>query len=136
MKKTIRRILCVLSVMLLCVSIATVAFGAYYYKGSVRLSETESSDHTDGYVGHLGYGKLTNYSTSAGNVQLDLQFSTGSGWTTAATVITSPGNTVQTSVWGRTNVSYLIRVVVSSTSNPWFSDPGRIADGYVYTDIP
>ena len=135
MKKTIRRILCVLSVMLLCVTLATVAF-AYYHKGSVHLSATESSVHTSGYAGHVGYGKLINYVASEGNAQLDLQFSTGSGWTTAATVITSPGNTVQTSVWGRTNVNYLIRVVVSSTSNPWFSDPGRIADGHVYTDIP
>lgn len=114
---------------------STVVFAyTMILRGSVTLAANQASVTSSQYGGKVGQGKLYNHAQSAGNAKLYLDENFGNGWSTLTTIISEPGQTEWTEVWGNAG-DRLFRISVHSTYKPIIGYPGRISTGYVYTGI-
>lgn len=130
MKKSLR----VLSVLCVCAVLLTIAVSAAgeTLKKTVSLAATQNEAISGQAGGHSAFARGRNDSGSAHNIGVALQYSTGSGWSDAQTIRVSPGNTGQTSTWGRITVDYLFRTKLW-VPGIQIGNPGCIATGYLYT---
>ena len=121
--------------MALIVLVFTTTVGAYtmYYRDYVLLPANKNEVHTDSFSGNYGKGELMVAYGSAGNAKLLLQTYTGTGYTTLTTISAAPGATDATNVWGRDDHAYEFRIIVRSDPIVLIGNPGRIADGYIFT---
>lgn len=130
----IRRLAVSLALTLGLTFIFTVTVFAYTmtYRGSVTLAANQASVTSSQYGGQVGQGKLYNHAQSAGDAKLFLDENLGNGWSNLTTIISAPGQTRTTDIWGNSS-DRLFRISVHSTYKPIIGNPGRISTGYIYT---